>query len=473
MKRRAIQQSKYIVADYLSTLLALLIFNVARFYLVPEIASTYSTLPRFISSWGVLCGMLIYPPVMMLVYYIAGCYSDVFRRSRLNELVSTALCSAVGALLYFFAALVNDLYPGRLANYELIALMAVISFVIVYIPRCLLTAAATRRIRSGKWGDATFIVGTGDAALRLAADLDNRYRSMAMTVKGYVDLSDNHPDVAPDGRPILSIDDLADDNIRHDIARVIILPHPRGNRATIDVINKLFPLDIPMLVTPDIYHLLMVRPRMDDIAALPLVNISGNVASTITLNLKRVSDVVVSAAVLLVSAPLLLAIAVAVKLDSPGPVFFRQQRVGFHKRPFNIIKFRSMRVDAEAAGPSLSSENDPRITRLGRFLRKYRLDELPNFFNVLRGEMSIVGPRPEREFYVRKIIEKAPYYTLVHSVRPGITSWGMVRYGYAKTVDAMVERLKFDIIYLDNISFIVDMKILIYTVKTVLTGRGM
>jgi lipopolysaccharide/colanic/teichoic acid biosynthesis glycosyltransferase len=169
----------------------------------------------------------------------------------------------------------------------------------------------------------------------------------------------------------------------------------------------------------------------------------------------------------------MLIVALAIKIDSKGPVFYSQERVGYKQKKFNILKFRSMTTDAEKSGPQLSSENDSRITKLGRILRKYRIDELPQFWNVLKGDMSLVGPRPEREYFIHKIVEKAPYYTLVHQVRPGITSWGMVKYGYAKNVDEMILRLRYDLIYLTNISILVDLKIIIYTVETVFTGRGM
>ena len=153
-------------------------------------------------------------------------------------------------------------------------------------------------------------------------------------------------------------------------------------------------------------------------------------------------------------------------------MIYRQRRIGIHHKPFTIYKFRTMRTDAEAAGPQLSGENDPRVTKVGRVMRKYRIDELPQFWNVLKGDMSLVGPRPEREYFIRQIVKEAPYYTLVHQVRPGITSWGMVKYGYASTVGQMVERTRFDLIYLSNMSTMVDIKILIHTLKTVMTGKG-
>ena len=184
------------------------------------------------------------------------------------------------------------------------------------------------------------------------------------------------------------------------------------------------------------------------------------------------SPIFVSALALLCLSPVYAAIAVAVRRDSDGPVFYRQERVGYHKKNFNIIKFRTMRPDAESDGPALSSDSDSRVTRVGHFLRKYRLDELPQFWNVLVGDMSLVGPRPERKYYIDRIVEQAPYYALIHQVRPGITSLGMVKYGYASTVAQMVERLSYDLIYLENVSFGFDLKILLYTVRTVVKGRG-
>ena len=187
---------------------------------------------------------------------------------------------------------------------------------------------------------------------------------------------------------------------------------------------------------------------------------------------KRGMDVILGSLALLILAPLLLIIALAVKLSSKGPVFFHQERIGRWGRPFTIHKFRSMRMDAEQNGPQLSSDHDPRITGFGRFLRKSRLDELPQFFNVVLGEMSLVGPRPERQHYIDLISERAPHYKHLQKVRPGITSWGQVKFCYAENVEQMVQRLRFDLIYIENMSLGLDFKILAYTVWIVLSGQG-
>ena len=192
----------------------------------------------------------------------------------------------------------------------------------------------------------------------------------------------------------------------------------------------------------------------------------------LTGTLKRFIDVLISLIALFLLTPFYLLIIVLIKIDSQGPVFFYQERVGINGKLFNIIKFRSMFVDAEKQGPQLSGDGDSRVTKLGRFMRRYRIDELPQFFNVLLGDMSMVGPRPERVFYANQILNRAAHYKHIRKVKPGITSWGMVRYGYASSVDEMIERLRYDIIYIENMSIFNDMKVLIYTFKIVFQGRG-
>ena len=212
--------------------------------------------------------------------------------------------------------------------------------------------------------------------------------------------------------------------------------------------------------------------KLKDIYGFPLVDLTHSSMSESEKNIKRTIDIVMSVFTLILLSPLFLILAIRVKMDSEGPVFYRQERIGLKEKPFQIIKFRTMRTDAEDEGPQLSSDDDPRVTKAGKIMRKYRLDELPQFWNVLKGEMSIVGPRPERKFFINQIIKQAPYYTLLYQTRPGITSWGMVKYGYASKIDEMVERSKYDLIYISNMSILVDLKIILYTVLTIMEGKG-
>ena len=218
--------------------------------------------------------------------------------------------------------------------------------------------------------------------------------------------------------------------------------------------------------------MLLGSVKVNHVFGTPLIEIKQDLLPVWQVVLKRVIDVVGAALFLLLASWVYAVTAVMVKLSSPGPVFYRQDRVGKNGHPFRIIKFRSMYVDAEKAGPALSSDHDPRITPWGRFMRKVRLDELPQFWNVLKGEMSIVGPRPERQFFIDQIVRIAPHYRHLHRVRPGLTSLGQVKYGYAETVPQMVERLKFDILYIENMSLAMDFRVLLYTLKIIMEGRG-
>ena len=238
------------------------------------------------------------------------------------------------------------------------------------------------------------------------------------------------------------------------------------------ILNDTIDVDVRIKLIPGVYDILAGSVKFTSVIQAPLIELNREIAPRWQINAKRIFDVLFSFFVLITFSWLFIILAIIVKLTSKGPVFFSQERLGLHGRPFKIIKYRSMYIDAEKHGPALSSENDPRITSFGLFLRKSRLDEFPQFFNVLIGQMSIVGPRPERKFFADKIIEKAPHYKHLHRVRPGITSWGQVKFGYAENVDEMIKRLKYDLLYAENMSLLVDIKIIIYTILIVFQGRG-
>ena len=471
------QRAWLIASDYVTTNIALLVYNVLRYYMLPEMPGRgFSTLQSFLTYRTIALEQLLFPIFMLGVYFMAGCYNRGLMRSRLQELMSTVTTAIVAVLALFFGAMINDLVAQRIVTYELLLLMWCCFFGFVYLPRYVITTITSRRVLEGRWGYNTLVVGTSQQAFKFARKLQSTRNKMGLRLKGFVRIESGGTDDVIETDcgplPVYDLSVISDVIATHDIRSLVVVPHRGGMHATTELINNLLPLDVHIYITPDIFELMTSRPRMLNVASEPLVEITRNRMSAATANFKRAGDIILSACTLVAIAPMMAVLAVLIKRDSPGPVFYRQERIGRHKKPFYIYKLRSMTVDAESGGPALSTVEDPRITPLGRILRKYRLDEFPQFWNVLKGDMSIVGPRPEREYYIRQIVERVPHYTLIHSLRPGITSWGMVKYGYASNVDQMLERLTYDLLYIDNVSFTIDMKIIIYTVRTVLTGKG-
>ncbi len=473
MKQTISHRLVYCLSDFLSTAVGWFCFNILRFYTLPT-TNSFSSLGEFLGFRQLILGQLVIPPVMVLLYAISGAYNPTttLYKSRLDEILNTLVVSVIGMIGIFFTVLINDAIPERITNYELILMLLGCLFFPTVITRLVIIAHNARRTRRGQFVMRTLVVGAD------ASNYDKLQRIMRSEAhSGLKIIAVADPDGTaktsplPDV-PLYSMPDIKKLCAELGVQAVIVMPSRRELAQTAELINRLYTLDVPLFLTPDLHSLMTARPRVSAVASEPLVDITNANLPASTVNLKRLADIIVSALALVVLSPLLAALAIAVKADSPGPALYRQRRIGYHKEPFDIIKFRTMRTDAEAAGPALATDDDPRITRIGRVLRKYRLDELPQFWNVLKGEMSLVGPRPEREYFIRLILERVPAYTLIHQVRPGITSWGMVKYGYAANVDQMLERLPYDLLYIENVSLGVDLKILFHTVNTVVNGRG-
>lgn len=406
------------------------------------------------------------------LYAFAGMYLRPMRRHRILELGQVAWTTLVGSLVLFLVLILDDTVAGYRHYYASLAVLAVSHFAFTLLGRLVVTTRTVKRIHRGVWGFPTLVVGGDERALRMVEEIQALRRNPGFRFVGFLQANGKDTHLAALLPRLGSGADLLATVRAHGIEEVI-LAIGSGDRPVLErVLNELDGTGVEVRILPDMYDILSGSVRMSSIYGAPLMEIHRHMMPPAQVVMKRAMDLVVSAVAVVVLAPVFIGIAAAVRGSSPGPVFFLQERIGLHGRPFRIIKFRTMQVDAERGGPQLSSDDDPRITRVGRFLRKSRLDELPQFFNVLKGDMSLVGPRPERAHYIALILERAPHYRHLHRVRPGITSWGQVKYGYATNVDQMVQRLRFDVMYIENMSLALDFKILFYTVLTVLRGRG-
>lgn len=409
------------------------------------------------------------------LYSIHGMYQNVYRKSRLKDFTQTAWICIIGSLAIFFALILDDILNSYKDYYQSFLVLLSLQFTLNFIPKFITNSIIANKIHSRKIGFNTLIIGKNKRSLELLSKLNSARKSAGYFIVGYVDANlnliqdseiDNHL------KCLGILDDIDRITIDNNIEEVIICVDPKNHEKINTIATRLKNLNVNIKVLPDMYNILSGQVKMNSILHEALIDIKFSVMPQWQAFTKRIIDIVIPILVLTIFSPLYLTLIVLVKISSKGPVFFKQERIGKNGEPFKIIKFRSMYVGAEKGTPKLSKDNDDRITPIGRFLRKTRMDEMPQFYNVLVGEMSIVGPRPERQFYIDQIVQKAPEYTYLHRIKPGITSWGQVKYGYAENVDEMIERLKFDLLYLDNRSLLIDFKIIIHTILVVLQGRG-
>jgi len=465
------QVALYIVSDFLSAALAYLAFYIFRKEIVEPLKFGYEIPLNFSDRFYM--GMAIIPAFWLLYYYLTGFYKNIFRHSRTDDFFRTFVQSISGVLLIFFLIILDDEIQTYKSYYQLFAVLFAFHFLLTLIPRLILTSQTVKKVHTRKIGFNTIIIGSNHQAEDIYKELTEAVSASGNKIIGFISLQKQDKSKLSEFIPNLgNLNDLETIIETEQIEEVIIALDSSEHDQISKIINQLSLCNVIIKAIPDMYDILTGKVKMDHLFGTPLIQLSRDLMPVWQANAKQLIDISVSAFAVIIASPLILALAIAVKISSKGPIFYSHERIGRYGKPFHILKFRSMRTDAEKNGPELSSKEDNRLTNLGRFMRKYRLDEIPNFFNVLKGDMSLVGPRPERQFFIDQIIKRAPHYTHLHKVKPGITSWGQVKYGYAENVDQMIRRLRFDILYIENMSLFVDFKIMFYTILTIIRGRG-
>lgn len=462
---------RYLVFDIIAAIVSWTLFYVYRKLYIEPIKFGYEIPVEFDRNFYM--ALIFIPAFWIIIYYITGQYTNIYRKSRLLELWKTFTTSLAGVTVIFFLLLLNDWIPDYRKYYNLYFTLFGLHFGLTYLFRLILTTRTIHRIHRRVIGFNTLVIGANEKAVRLVEDLMTQKRPAGNKIIGFLTVDERElfplEKYAPNLGSYKNIQKVIND---YQVEEIIIAIESSEHSLLSEILTLLENRTHTVWGIPDLFDILSNQAKTNAIFGSPLIKISNGLMPAWQENVKRLIDVVGSVLALILFLPVFVTLAVAIKMGSKGPALYKQERIGKFGKPFQIYKLRTMVSDAETNGPLLSSSNDSRITPIGQFMRRTHLDEIPQFINVIKGEMSLVGPRPERRYYIDQIARKAPYVTHLQKLRPGITSWGQVKYGYASNVDEMVERLQYDMVYLKNISLYVDFKILIYTVLDCVKARG-
>lgn len=464
MNQPRIHISWYIAADIIGSL-----FTWWLFYCLRTLIYHYPlTLPP-----GFYVGAFLYTLGWLSLHLLSGAYEGIYQKTKITEFIRTLLVSLIGCLvLLFFFILKNPQYNNIFYYKEFFSLLVPV-FIVTLFTRLFFLSYVLGQLQTGKVFFNALLIGTGKTAGSFFESFIKTNKNTGYNITSFLNTNGNSGLQLPES--IKKYNDLSGLHsiVRNDtIEEVIITVEKNERELLVKILQQLSDKDVNIKITPDAVDIISGAVQTSDVMGMPLIDVHSGLLPSWQKNLKRFIDLFVSIIASVLLSPLLIYTALRTKFSSKGPVLFRQERIGYKGKPFIIYKFRSMVQDAEKNGPMLSSEEDERITRWGKVMRKWRLDELPQLWNIMKGEMSLVGPRPERKFYVDQIVEQHSEYKYLFKVKPGLTSWGMVKFGYASSVGEMIQRMPFDLMYVENVSLLLDLRIMILTLATILKGKG-
>ncbi len=469
-----------IFVDYLSAVCSWgLFFSLRKLFVDHDNSATFSS---FFSDSRFLQGLLIIPFGWLIIYFLTGTYTNIYLKSRVSEIGRTFFVSLAGVIILFFTVLIDDRIRGYHDYYQSIATLLMVHFAFTISGRLLVLNSAKTRMQKGKFYFPSIFIGGNKRAVEAFNEINGKGKSQGYKFLGYVDTNaelnngnsfhENGNGLGKYMNKLGSMPEMENIIRRNDVKQVVVAIESSEHHQLREILNQLADRNVIIKIVPDMYDILSGSVRMNHLLGASFIEIYPELMAKWQYIMKRIIDILVSVIILTACSPIYLFVMIRVKLSSPGPIFYLQERIGLHGKPFKIYKFRSMVVNAETNGPLLSSHDDKRITRWGKVMRKWRLDEIPQFLNVLKGEMSLVGPRPERRYYIDQLLNITSDYKHLHRVKPGITSLGMVKFGYAENINQMIQRLKYDLLYIENMSLLMDIKILLYTLRTIMQGRG-